>query len=101
MAFLRLLTNKVVMKESTETPARVWGVYRAMLSSSEAVWLPEPESIDMLWENLSRRCGHSGSEWTDAYLAAFAIGHGTRLVTFDRNFGRFEAAGLKVLLLKT
>jgi len=34
---------------------------------------------------------------TDAYLAAFAAAGGLRLVTFDRDFGRFE--GLHLLRL--
>ena len=28
--------------------------------------------------------------WTDAYLAAVAIANGWRLVSFDRDFERFE-----------
>jgi uncharacterized protein len=37
--------------------------------------------------------------WTDAYLAAFAISAGLRMVTFDRDFEKFE--GLSLLLLKS
>jgi uncharacterized protein len=36
--------------------------------------------------------------WTDAYLAAFAIFSGARLVTFDMDFKRFP--NLEMLLLK-
>ena len=35
---------------------------------------------------------------TDAYLAALAIAHGWRLVSFDRDFERFE--GLERLVLR-
>jgi len=35
---------------------------------------------------------------TDAYLAALAITHGWRLVSFDRDFERFE--GLERLMLR-
>jgi predicted nucleic acid-binding protein len=36
--------------------------------------------------------------WTDLYLAAVALGHGLRLVTFDKGFKNLP--GLEVLLLK-
>jgi predicted nucleic acid-binding protein len=36
--------------------------------------------------------------WTDAYLAAFAITSGSRLVSFDADFARFP--GLHFLHLK-
>jgi len=35
----------------------------------------------------------------DAYLAVFAILHGTELVTLDRDFRNFEKDGLKLRLL--
>lgn len=101
MAFLRLLTNRSVMKADAATPAQAWRIYHAMLASSEAVWLPEPESFEARWEKFAQRSGGAGSEWTDAYLAAFAIGHGSRFVTFHRDFRRFEPDGLKVLVLET
>lgn len=38
------------------------------------------------------------SNWTDLYLAAFAVGHGLRMVTFDRGFTSLP--GLDLLLLE-
>ncbi len=38
--------------------------------------------------------------WTDAYLAAFALAGGYRLVSFDRDFLRFRPYGLNLLLLE-
>jgi len=35
----------------------------------------------------------------DAYLAAFAILHGTGFITLDRDFQNFEADGLTLRLL--
>ena len=37
--------------------------------------------------------------WTDAFLAAFAIGHAVEFVTLDSDFKRFVKAGLKLQLL--
>jgi predicted nucleic acid-binding protein len=36
----------------------------------------------------------------DAYLAAFAIRAGMRLVTFDRGFEQFVSLGLDLVLLR-
>ena len=41
----------------------------------------------------------SPKHWMDAYLAAFAMRGGQRLVTFDRAYRQFETAGLDLLLL--
>jgi predicted nucleic acid-binding protein len=35
----------------------------------------------------------------DAYLAAFALGGGLRLVTFDRGFKAYARQGLRLLIL--
>jgi predicted nucleic acid-binding protein len=39
-----------------------------------------------------------GGSWTDAYLAAFAMASGSRLVTFDAHFHRYP--GLEFLHLR-
>ena len=100
MAFLRLLTNKAAMGTSLLTPAGAWQVYQQMQSSSEVVFLPEPEYFETLWNQWSQIGGAAGSWWTDAYLAAFASAHGIRLVTFDRDLCRFQASGLNLLVLQ-
>jgi toxin-antitoxin system PIN domain toxin len=99
MAFLRHLTNKAIMRSEALTPAEAWQVYRETLGSPGISWLAEPAGFEDAWEKASQRSGASGSWWTDAYLAAFAMAHGVRLVTFDRDFRRYEADGLRVLVL--
>ena len=73
------------------------------------VWLalsikehPHHDSAKAYWSDLSfariwfcRVTKHL----TDAYLAAFAVCAGLRLVTFDKDFERFE--GLRLLRLST
>jgi predicted nucleic acid-binding protein len=39
----------------------------------------------------------SGSTWTDAYLAAFAMDADFRLITFDRGMGRWPGLALELL----
>ena len=99
MAFLRHLTNKAIMRSEVLTPAEAWQAYRETLGVPGIAWLAEPAGFEDGWEKASQRSGASGSWWTDAYLAAFAMLHDARLVTFDRDFRRHEADGLRVLVL--
>ena len=101
MAFLRHLTNRSVMGEAALQPEEAWSHYRTLLGTADIVWLAEPEGMEALWEKCSQRAGATGGWWTDAYLAAFALGHDVRLVTFDRDFRRYEQDGLKLQLLKS
>jgi predicted nucleic acid-binding protein len=39
---------------------------------------------------LLREAGTAGNLTTDAHLAALAIEHGAMIVTFDRDFARFD-----------
>jgi predicted nucleic acid-binding protein len=39
---------------------------------------------------LLKSAGTAGNLTTDAHLAALAIEHGATILTFDRNFARFE-----------
>jgi predicted nucleic acid-binding protein len=39
----------------------------------------------------------SGSTWTDAYLAAFAMDAGLRLITLDRGMDRWPGLALELL----
>lgn len=59
--------------------------------------LAEPSGLDDQLGVLSDGGATSPNWWTDAYLAAFGICAGMRLVTFDRGFSKF--AGLDVLIL--
>lgn len=99
MAFLRHLTNRSVMQEAVLQPEAAWRHYRRLLGTADIVWLAEPEGMETQWEQCSQRAGAAGGWWTDAYLTAFALGHDVRLVTFDRDFQRYEQDGLKLQLL--
>jgi toxin-antitoxin system PIN domain toxin len=61
--------------------------------------VPVAEGVDHwgIFGSLVTASGISGSRFTDAYLAAFAIEHEATFVTFDRGFQRFR--GLKLLTL--
>lgn len=52
-----------------------------------------------VWRSLACCDTASPKVWMDAYLAAFAIVGGLRLVTLDRDFQVFEPHGLDVIFL--
>jgi hypothetical protein len=92
LGLLRLLTNAKAMDGKPLGVREAWEVYRELRLSSGVPLLVEPEGLaDLVRGGLSPRL------WTDAYLAAFALAGGHRLVTFDQDFLRFP--GLKVLRL--
>jgi len=98
LAFLRHLTNKVIMADQVLSPSAAWKKYQEFLALPEVECLAEPVGLD---ERLSDFCNlgrTSPNLWTDAYLAAFAKCSGLRLVTFDQGFSKFQ--GLELLILK-
>ena len=59
--------------------------------------MAEPEGLEPFWRQYSSRPSASRKLWMDAYLAAFAVAGGYRLVATERAFSQF--AGLDVLVL--
>ena len=97
MAFLRLLTNKIVMGAHVLSPAAAWTKSDEFLALPEVQLLSEPHGLEETWGRFSSTGRRSPNAWSDAYLAAFARCAGLRMVTFDRRFSRFE--GLDYLIL--
>ncbi len=53
------------------------------------VLVSEPASLDEFLGQWSGELDLRRGRWTDAYLAAFAMASGCRLVAFDDDFSRF------------
>ena len=100
-AFLRLLTNAAVLAPYGTPPLtndEAWAAYEALLADDRiALQVEEPAGLEPRWKAFGRRKTASPKVWMDAYLAAFALGAGCRLVTSDAAFRQF--AGLDLLLL--
>lgn len=96
MAFLRLNCNPQAVIGTPLTASESWQLYRTLHSDERVHYEIEPASLENRWQSLLGD-RTSGSAWTDAYLAAFAIEGGYRLVTFDRGFTRFPGLAVKVL----
>ena len=97
MAFLRHTTNPAIMGPNVLTQARAWREYERLIDREEIIFLPEPNGIEIRWRDYSRASQPAHQTWTDAYLAAFACGHGLRLVTFDRAMKKYEGTDVLVL----
>jgi toxin-antitoxin system PIN domain toxin len=97
MAFLRLLTNEHVMGKRVATASGAWEIMDSLLQYPEIRFVPEMDGIDTVWREFSKSRESSPNLWTDAWLAAFALTTGFRLVTFDRGFFRFAGVPLEIL----
>ena len=98
LALLRHLTNRHVMQEGVLTASGAWLLYERWRNESSVVFHTDPAGVDDQLKQLSQQATLTTRLWTDAYLAAFAIAAGLRLVSFDRDFTRFP--GLDLLLLE-
>jgi toxin-antitoxin system PIN domain toxin len=100
-SFLRLTTTSALMAPHGLAPLSneaAWGVYTALLADTR-IWLQreEPEGLETRWQQFASRPSASPQLWMDAYLAAFAVAGGYRMVTTDRAFQQFP--GLEVVVL--
>lgn len=59
----------------------------------------EPPGVLPLWHRLASRDTASPKVWMDAYLAAFAMGGGLRMVTLDGDFKNFVPQGIDLNLI--
>jgi toxin-antitoxin system PIN domain toxin len=100
-SFLRLLTNASVLKPYGNPPLtnrQAWQAYAALLADDRVFCqAEEPSGLEAHWERLALRDTASPKLWMDAYLAAFALAGGHRLVTTDAAFRQFPGLALEIL----
>jgi uncharacterized protein len=99
-SLLRLLTTPAILRPFGNPPltnAEAWQVYESFLADPRMAFAPEPADLEHHWKRLAVRDSASPKAWMDAYLAAFAMCGGYRLVTIDRAFKQYD--GLDLLLL--
>lgn len=99
MALLRLLTTPAVMGTGGCSQKEAWRIYDAALARPGSHFLSEPPTLEQVWRARTGFDQPATKLWTDLYLAAFAHGHGLRLVTFDQGFRRVPE--IEILLLKS
>jgi uncharacterized protein len=88
---LRLLTTAAVMNGKPLTMSAAWHAYDRLFEDDRVALLPEPDSLEPAFRNLSRSRLVAPKLWADAYILAFATRSNGTLVTFDRALANREA----------
>lgn len=96
LTVLRLLTTETVMGKDVRNMAQAWDLWDKVWADTRVAFLPEPDGFEAPFRTHSRLSTRSPKVWADAYLLAFAIVAGVKLVTFDR---ARVARGAEVLVL--
>jgi len=98
---LRLLTTAEVLSGYGNPPLtnrEAWQVIESFMEDDRITFIHEPEGLEDTWKTLAIRDTNSPKLWMDAYLAAFALRAGLRIITSDKAFSQFQ--GLDLLVLK-
>lgn len=96
-SFLRLASTPTLLKAygaEGRTNQDASAALKALLALPQICERDEAPGVVPLWRRLAARPTASPKVWMDAYLAAFAITGGLRLVTLDHDFTQYVAAGL-------
>jgi toxin-antitoxin system PIN domain toxin len=96
MGLLRLLCTDAVMGQDVLTLPQAWSIYAHLLRSGRFAFVLEPPGLDVAWATYCQTFGASPKVVMDAYLAAFAVAGGYRLVTLDRAFAQFKGLAPEV-----
>lgn len=102
-SFMRLASTASIQRAygaQGQTNRTVWQALDALQALPQVSWQAEPPGIFEKWRVLSALNSASPKVWMDAYLAAFAIQSGLRLVTLDKDFKNFVDQGLDVELIE-
>ena len=102
LSFLRLASSPALLKiygaeGLTNRDALI--ALNSLLVLPHVCERPEPPGLVAEWHQLASRETASPKVWMDAYLAAFAMAGGLRLVTLDGDFKSYRAKGLDFLLI--
>jgi uncharacterized protein len=88
--FLRLATNPSVFGKDAVTLPVAWQKYDLFSSDPRVSFAEEPASIEKHWRIYTQSQSFSPKVWNDAYLAAFALAGGLKLVSFDKGFTQYQ-----------
>ena len=100
LALVRLLTTRAILKPYSNPPltnAQAWKFYTELIEDRRMGFVAEPEGLEAYWQLLATVQSASPKLWMDAYLAAFAMAGGYRLVTIDKAFSQFQGLDLELL----
>mgnify|MGYP000016121385 CR=1 FL=1 len=103
LSFLRLASTPTLLKAYgaeglTNRDALV--ALNALQALRQVSVREEPRGTPALWHVMSALDSASPKVWMDAYLAAFAIVGGLRMLTLDQDFRNFVPRGLALTVLR-
>ncbi len=93
LAFLRLGTHPAILPRPL-TPTQAATVLERWLDSPPAVTIEPTRRHLPLLRGLLEQAGTGGNLVGDAHLAALALEYGATVVSFDRDFARFDGLAL-------
>jgi uncharacterized protein len=88
LGFLRLTTSSRATPNAL-TLNEAWHIYHQFRALPNIHFLEESLDLENSFHALTTQKALPHHLWTDAYLAAFAMTHGCRIVSFDSDFKRF------------
>lgn len=94
LAFLRLATHPAIFARPL-TPSQAAEIVERWLAAPAAVTIEPTRRHLPLLRGLLERAGTAGNLVSDAHLAALALEHGATIVSFDRDFARFDGVALR------
>ncbi len=98
LALLRHLTNVKIMGEANvQTQVEAWRAFEALAADPRVLFLDEPSGINVVFKSLTQLSRPAHKRWTDAFLAAFAMGYGMEVVTLDADLTSFPGLSVKLL----
>lgn len=87
MALLRHLTNSKIMGTlDVQSQEQAWRTYEAFAADPRVVYVDEPAGLTPVFKSLTHSSSPAHKQWTDSYLAAFAVCLSLEVVTFDTGF---------------
>ncbi|MGH3050483.1 MAG: type II toxin-antitoxin system VapC family toxin [Gaiellaceae bacterium] len=89
LAFLRVTTNAAVFDNAMAVDDATAQLERWLDAPAAVIVEPTPRHAALL-RGLLLESGTAGNLVNDAHLAALALEHGATIVSFDRDFARFE-----------
>lgn len=93
LAFLRLSTHPAVFPHPLTTGQSAAVVERWLQAPTALTVEPTRRHLPLL-RGLLERAGTGGNLVGDAHLAALALEHGATVISFDRDFARFDGVPL-------
>jgi|SRR5579883_11748 toxin-antitoxin system PIN domain toxin len=97
LALIRLLGNPAVMGGDAVSAAHAWRIAGELMEDERVAFLHEPSELEAILPGLFQYPGPTAKLVGDAYLAAFAIAAGRKMVTSDRGFRQFRRLEVEIL----